>query len=226
MRTHHRRSTAFAATCATVIGGIVLLGGSPAAAAAPDSTVSDCATTSSTPDGMLDAGLLQACLDEIQAASQSPLSADAAFAPDAEAMIDAELAFEAPAFETPVFETPTTFETPTFETVAEIAPAGVPTEAVPEAEPASEEAAPADEGGWAGGAWAALRDCESGGDYGINTGNGYYGAYQFALSTWEGLGYGGYPHEASPAVQDQAAAELQALYGWRQWPACSWYLGL
>lgn len=75
-------------------------------------------------------------------------------------------------------------------------------------------------------AFAALVECESGGDYGINTGNGYYGAYQFSLETWQGLGYGGYPHEASPGVQDQAARELQALYGWGQWPGCSWYLGL
>ena len=85
-----------------------------------------------------------------------------------------------------------------------------------------EEAAPVAE--WD--VWAALRDCESGGDYGINTGNGYYGAYQFSLSTWQSLGYGGYPHEASPGTQDQAAMELQSLYGWGQWPGCSWYLGL
>ena len=91
------------------------------------------------------------------------------------------------------------------------------------AEPA-EEVAPIDDG--LGGAFAALADCESGGNYSINTGNGYYGAYQFSLSTWQSLGYGGYPHEASPAVQDQAARELQALYGWGQWPGCSWYLGL
>lgn len=76
------------------------------------------------------------------------------------------------------------------------------------------------------GDFAALRACESGGDYNINTGNGYYGAYQFSLRTWHGLGYGGLPSSASPATQDQAAARLQALRGWQPWPACSRKLGL
>ncbi len=77
-----------------------------------------------------------------------------------------------------------------------------------------------------GGVWLELRDCESGDDYSINTGNGYYGAYQFALSTWLGLGYTGLPSDAAPAVQDQAAVRLQARSGWGQWPACSAKLGL
>ncbi len=55
------------------------------------------------------------------------------------------------------------------------------------------------------GVWAELRDCESGGNYAEDTGNGYYGAYQFALSTWEGLGFSGLPSDAAPAVQDEAA---------------------
>lgn len=49
-----------------------------------------------------------------------------------------------------------------------------------------------------------LRDCESGGNYSDNTGNGYYGAYQFSLGTWERLGYSGLPSNAAPNVQDQA----------------------
>jgi resuscitation-promoting factor RpfB len=49
-----------------------------------------------------------------------------------------------------------------------------------------------------------LRDCESGGNYQDNTGNGYYGAYQFSLGTWDSLGYGGLPSSAAPSVQDQA----------------------
>ncbi len=77
-----------------------------------------------------------------------------------------------------------------------------------------------------GGVWAALRQCESGGDYAIDTGNGYYGAYQFSLQTWHGLGYPGLPSDAPPAVQDQAASRLQARSGWGQWPACSRRLGL
>ncbi|MGO9558300.1 MAG: transglycosylase family protein [Acidimicrobiales bacterium] len=78
----------------------------------------------------------------------------------------------------------------------------------------------------AGGAWYELRLCESGDNYAEDTGNGYYGAYQFSLSTWYGLGYSGLPSEASPAEQDRAAAELQARSGWGQWPSCAAGLGL
>ncbi len=76
------------------------------------------------------------------------------------------------------------------------------------------------------GVWAELRNCESGGNYAEDTGNGYFGAYQFALSTWESLGFSGLPSDAAPAVQDEAAQKLQALYGWDQWPACAAELGL
>ncbi len=54
-------------------------------------------------------------------------------------------------------------------------------------------------------AWAKLRMCESSGNYATNTGNGYYGAYQFNLATWQGLGYTGLPSSAAPTVQDEAA---------------------
>ena len=80
--------------------------------------------------------------------------------------------------------------------------------------------------GGAGGVWAALRQCESGGNYAENTGNGYFGAYQFSQATWSGLGYPGRPDLAPPATQDQAAQRLQARSGWGQWPACSAALGL
>ena len=73
---------------------------------------------------------------------------------------------------------------------------------------------------------AALRQCEASGDYTTRTGNGYYGAYQFSLSTWRSLGYEGYPSDAAPKVQDEAATRLQARDGWAQWPACSRRLGL
>jgi resuscitation-promoting factor RpfB len=52
-----------------------------------------------------------------------------------------------------------------------------------------------------------LRNCESGGKDADNTGNGYYGAYQFSLGTWERLGLSGLPSNAPPAVQDQAIIE-------------------
>jgi resuscitation-promoting factor RpfA len=67
---------------------------------------------------------------------------------------------------------------------------------------------------------ASIRQCESGGNYATNTGNGFYGAYQFTLQTWQSLGYGGLPSDASPAVQDQAAAQLLAQSGNSPWPVC------
>ncbi|HWD51555.1 MAG TPA: transglycosylase family protein [Acidimicrobiales bacterium] len=76
------------------------------------------------------------------------------------------------------------------------------------------------------GEFAELRECESGNNYSDDTGNGYYGAYQFSLETWQGLGYSGIPSDAAPSVQDQAAEQLQARSGWGQWPACSAELGL
>jgi hypothetical protein len=71
-----------------------------------------------------------------------------------------------------------------------------------------------------------LRQCESTGNYAANTGNGFYGAYQFNAATWHGLGYEGLPNQASPAAQDDAAARLQAQRGWQPWPGCSRHLGL
>jgi hypothetical protein len=72
----------------------------------------------------------------------------------------------------------------------------------------------------------ALRWCESTNDYTADTGNGYYGAYQFSLETWEWLGYWGYPSEAPPEVQDQAALDLYDYSNWDAWPSCSRWLGL
>lgn len=77
-----------------------------------------------------------------------------------------------------------------------------------------------------GDVWARLRQCESGGNYKINTGNGFSGAYQFHPRTWRGLGYPGLPHQAPPEMQDEAARKLQARSGWGQWPACTRRLGL
>jgi hypothetical protein len=66
-----------------------------------------------------------------------------------------------------------------------------------------------------------LRVCESGNNYRDNTGNGYYGAYQFALPTWHNLGMTGRPDLAAPAIQDHAAYVLYKHAGWAPWPACS-----
>jgi hypothetical protein len=73
--------------------------------------------------------------------------------------------------------------------------------------------------------WARLRQCESGGRYEVNSGNGFYGAYQFHPRTWRGLGFPGLPHQAPPEMQDEAARKLQARSGWGQWPVCSRRIG-
>ena len=78
----------------------------------------------------------------------------------------------------------------------------------------------------AGGVWLELRTCESGNDYQANSGNGYYGAYQFSSATWTGLGYSGRPDQEPYWLQDEAAQRLEAVDGWGQWPACSAALGL
>lgn len=78
------------------------------------------------------------------------------------------------------------------------------------------------------GALARLRSCE--GSYTSNTGNGYYGAYQFSASAWRSNAPAEYanvlPHQAPPAAQDQAAWTYYQKSGWRPWPACSTKLGL
>lgn len=76
------------------------------------------------------------------------------------------------------------------------------------------------------GVWLELRNCESNDNYADDTGNGYYGAYQFSVSTWQNLGFSGLPSDAPPAQQDQAAQELEARSGWSQWPSCARRLGL
>ena len=73
--------------------------------------------------------------------------------------------------------------------------------------------------------WYRLRMCESSNNYKINTGNGYYGAYQFDLSTWRSVGGSGYPNQASPAEQDARALILYRMRGWQPW-TCAGILGL
>lgn len=66
-----------------------------------------------------------------------------------------------------------------------------------------------------------LRLCESSNNYHANTGNGYYGAYQFAAGTWHALGYSGRPDRATKTRQDAATRRLHDRQGWRPWPACA-----
>jgi uncharacterized protein YabE (DUF348 family) len=77
-----------------------------------------------------------------------------------------------------------------------------------------------------GSVWDKLAQCESGGNWSINTGNGYYGGLQFSLSTWRAYGGSGMPNEASREEQIAIAKKLQADAGWGAWPACSSKLGL
>jgi len=77
--------------------------------------------------------------------------------------------------------------------------------------------------------WAALAKCESGGNWSINTGNGYYGGLQFSASSWRAVGgtqYAPLPHQATPQEQIAAAEVLRRSGGWGHWPACSAKLGL
>ncbi|APT91259.1 hypothetical protein CSPHI_09850 [Corynebacterium sphenisci DSM 44792] len=77
--------------------------------------------------------------------------------------------------------------------------------------------------------WERLAQCESGGNWSINTGNGYYGGLQFSASTWNGYGGGEFAPYASQATKDQqiwVAEKVLAAQGWGAWPACSAKLGL
>ena len=77
-----------------------------------------------------------------------------------------------------------------------------------------------------GSVWDSLARCESGGNWSINTGNGYYGGLQFSASSWRAVGGTGLPHQHSRATQIQMAERLKAIQGWGAWPACTRKLGL
>jgi nucleoid-associated protein YgaU len=77
-----------------------------------------------------------------------------------------------------------------------------------------------------GSTWDALAQCESGGNWAINTGNGFSGGLQFTPQTWAGFGGTGAPENASRAQQIAVAEKVQATQGWGAWPACAAKLGL
>ena len=89
----------------------------------------------------------------------------------------------------------------------------------------SSAAAPAAVSGDDAAIWAAIAQCESGGNPSINTGNGYYGMYQFSLPTWRSVGGSGLPSDASVEEQTMRARMLQQRSGWGQW-GCAYKLGL
>ncbi|MGY1603266.1 transglycosylase family protein [Geodermatophilus sp. SYSU D00815] len=75
--------------------------------------------------------------------------------------------------------------------------------------------------------WSGVAQCESGGNWHINTGNGYYGGLQFAQATWEGYGGGQYAPRAdlaTPAEQIAVAEKVLVGQGIGAWPTCGKYL--
>lgn len=65
-----------------------------------------------------------------------------------------------------------------------------------------------------------VRQCESGGNYSTDTGNGFYGAYQFDWGSWAGAGGSGNPAAAPPWEQDMRALIWRSKAGVRAWPVC------
>ena len=81
-----------------------------------------------------------------------------------------------------------------------------------------------------GSVWDSLAQCESGGNWAINTGNGYYGGLQFTVGTWQAYGGGQYAPTANLATREQqiaiASKVRDARGGYGDWPACASKLGL
>lgn len=71
-----------------------------------------------------------------------------------------------------------------------------------------------------------LRTCESGGRYDRNSGNGYYGAYQYDIQTWANWGGFARADLAPASVQDEKVWETYKRRGWQPWPSCSKSQGL
>ncbi|MCH0567148.1 MULTISPECIES: transglycosylase family protein [unclassified Streptomyces] len=75
-----------------------------------------------------------------------------------------------------------------------------------------------------GGVWDRIAQCESGGNWHINTGNGYYGGLQFSAGTWRAYGGTAYAPTADRASRQQqiaVATKVQHAQGWGAWPVCS-----
>ncbi|WP_333776535.1 LysM peptidoglycan-binding domain-containing protein [Streptomyces sp. IBSBF 3136] len=74
------------------------------------------------------------------------------------------------------------------------------------------------------GVWDRIAQCESGGNWHINTGNGYYGGLQFSAGTWRAYGGSAYAptaDQASRGAQIAVATKVQQAQGWGAWPVCS-----
>ena len=68
--------------------------------------------------------------------------------------------------------------------------------------------------------WDAIAACESGGNWAINTGNGYFGGLQFSPGTWRANGGAGMPHQASREEQIRVAENVLRTQGIGAWPSC------
>jgi hypothetical protein len=68
--------------------------------------------------------------------------------------------------------------------------------------------------------WDAVAKCESGGNWSIATGNGYYGGLQFTMGTWRANGGSGSPHQASREEQIRVAENVLRTQGIKAWPVC------
>ena len=125
----------------------------------------------------------------------------------------------APSTTVPAPTTTTTAPTPAPKARAAAAPAPQPNPAVaaaPAPAPSGAYADPADPA-----TWDRLAQCEAGGNWARNSGNGYYGGLQFSLGTWHSVGGQGRPDQNSREEQIHRGQILQARSGWGQWPACT-----
>ncbi len=123
---------------------------------------------------------------------------------------------------------PTTTEAPTttapeIQALQAVAPAPPPTSPPPTAPPTTAPRPYADPNDPV--TWDRLAQCESSGNWAMNSGNGYYGGIQFSLASWQAVGGSGYPHQNTKAEQIRRGKILQARAGWDQWPACAKKLG-
>lgn len=124
-------------------------------------------------------------------------------------------------------------ETPTPEPTSEPDPEPAPVEKA-EPEPVDVEPVSTNTGAAApavadGSVWDSIAQCESGGNWAINTGNGYQGGLQFSPSTWQAYGGGEYAASADGATREQqiaVAEKVQAAQGWGAWPSCTSQLGI
>lgn len=169
---------------------------------------------------LLGAGTLAALGDPAQeAAASGELGSSTSSVPTAAAVIGTDGDF-------PPHQTTTTTTVPTTTTTVPPTTVPPPTTAPPPPPPPPTTAAPAYTGGGNGdpydmASWDRLAQCESGGNWSINTGNGYYGGIQFSLSSWRAVGGTGYPHEHSREEQIRRGQMLWEQGGWGHWPGCT-----